>query len=106
MTPAIGFMHQNNTHSTIDSICLACFITVATVAFENDLSEIEALHTCNSRDIRHPLIAADYSTLMERVFLFLDHRGIDQHPARHIQRGLDLRALNARRDGSLAGDHP
>jgi hypothetical protein len=74
MTPTIGFIHRRNAHATMDSICLTCFATVATVQLEKDLVEIEMLHACNVKDIRHPVMAADYSTLAETVLRFLDHQ--------------------------------
>jgi hypothetical protein len=40
------FHHRVNADKTIDSICLRCFLTAATVENEADLHEREAAHQC------------------------------------------------------------
>jgi hypothetical protein len=72
MPPTMGLIHRKNAHATTDSVCLMCFATVATVPVEKDLVELEMLHTCEIRDIRHPVMAGDHRTLAETVLRFLD----------------------------------
>jgi hypothetical protein len=42
-----GFSHRHNVDETHDSICMACFVTIATVGSETELVRYELLHICN-----------------------------------------------------------
>ncbi|HVH89145.1 MAG TPA: hypothetical protein VM912_20680 [Terriglobales bacterium] len=41
------FSHRPNRHGTTDSICLNCFATVCTSAWEADLERAEEQHFCD-----------------------------------------------------------
>ncbi len=41
-----AYFHRNNPDGTYDSICLGCFLTVATATNEELLEESEAVHRC------------------------------------------------------------
>jgi hypothetical protein len=45
------FHHRLNADGTIDSICLNCFLTVASAAIGFDLHEREAVHQCYEKVI-------------------------------------------------------
>jgi len=49
MEPNAGFIHRNNHDGTIDSICLCCFLTVASATEHFALIADELHHSC------HPL---------------------------------------------------
>ena len=40
------FAHRRNADMTIDSICLACFLTVGSVSAESNLKWLESTHLC------------------------------------------------------------
>jgi hypothetical protein len=40
------FPHRKNADGTYDSICIACFVTVARVKAEIDLRQFESAHIC------------------------------------------------------------
>ncbi len=40
------FPHRKNTDGTYDSICLKCFLTIATVGREAELQLLETSHVC------------------------------------------------------------
>ena len=40
------FQHRHNSDKTIDSICLYCFQTIATVSVESELAPFEKRHSC------------------------------------------------------------
>ena len=42
----VAFYHKLNEDNTWDSICMKCFLTVATVAKEDDLDDVERRHDC------------------------------------------------------------
>ena len=44
------FVRRSNKDSTTDSICLACFRTIATTAREADLVSAEEKHICDPED--------------------------------------------------------
>jgi len=41
------FPHRHNVDGTYDSICVRCFVTIAHVSIEAELTEFEASHTCD-----------------------------------------------------------
>lgn len=41
------FPHRHNANGTHDSICLRCFVTVATVRDESELAVHESAHACD-----------------------------------------------------------
>jgi hypothetical protein len=43
----IGFVRRENSDETIDSICLNCYRTVASVQVPSDLESVEERHVCN-----------------------------------------------------------
>jgi hypothetical protein len=56
MITTANFVRRSNRDFTIDSICIACFKTVATAERESDLMEKENMHTCRQMElesIRH-----------------------------------------------------
>lgn len=53
MITAVSFVRRVNPDSTIDSICLSCFRTVATAQQESDLVEKENGHTCRPLEIEN-----------------------------------------------------
>ena len=46
-----GFVHRENSDGTIDSICLICFLTVATAQTEPELVSVEASHQCDPYEL-------------------------------------------------------
>jgi hypothetical protein len=44
------FAHRVNSNNTVDSICLHCFATVASLQIESSLRVKEAVHRCWQRD--------------------------------------------------------
>ena len=46
MSSALDFQHRHNSDDTWDSICLGCYLTVATAGEEEDLSTAEHSHDC------------------------------------------------------------
>ena len=46
MGKAISFVWRVNRNSTVDSICLSCYGTVATAEKETDLLQAEEEHVC------------------------------------------------------------
>ena len=50
MKTIVEFVHRKNPDSTIDSICMKCYLTVATATAEDDLSAAESKHNCAARD--------------------------------------------------------
>jgi NMD protein affecting ribosome stability and mRNA decay len=40
------FIHRHNPDNTIDSICMTCFLTVASVSSETELLQREQTHNC------------------------------------------------------------
>jgi len=46
MISDVPFIHRNNPDSTIDSICLNCFMTVGTAKSESELHWRELNHNC------------------------------------------------------------
>ena len=55
MKTTVTFAHRKNPDSTTDSICLKCFLTVATVEEEDDLSSKESSHRCGAKDVWYRL---------------------------------------------------
>ena len=49
----LQFAHRTNEDGSIDSICLKCFITVATESSESDLERAEHDHTCDPSVVEH-----------------------------------------------------
>jgi hypothetical protein len=41
------FSHRHNEDDTHDSICMACFATIATVGSETELYQHESAHVCD-----------------------------------------------------------
>jgi hypothetical protein len=52
----VFYPHRRNRDGSFDSICLNCFVTVATGKTEAELSEYDNRHVC------------EYSTLSQRAF--------------------------------------
>jgi hypothetical protein len=50
MTLKSSFPHRHNIDGTHDSICTSCFVTVATVVNETELSGHESAHVCDPMD--------------------------------------------------------
>ena len=50
------YPHRRNKDGSYDSICLNCFVTVASGKSEADLTELDKVHVC------------EYSTLSQRAF--------------------------------------
>ena len=48
---SIGFNHRPKPDGTVDSICLQCFRTVATVNDEEQLATVERQHRCDPNDL-------------------------------------------------------
>ena len=48
---SIGFNHRPNTDGSVDSICLPCFLTVASGNDGEILAGIERQHRCNPEDL-------------------------------------------------------
>ena len=48
----VEFPHRHNIDGSFDSICPVCFLTVATMQAENDLTAAEQRHKCEM-----PLVA-------------------------------------------------
>jgi hypothetical protein len=48
---AFSFAHRNNRDGTVDSICLGCFVTIATEWSKSELLEIEKQHECEGLSI-------------------------------------------------------
>jgi hypothetical protein len=46
MSSSLDFAHRHNDDHTWDSICMSCFLTVATAANEEDLATSENDHDC------------------------------------------------------------
>jgi hypothetical protein len=46
MISDVPFIHRKNPNSTHDSICMTCFLTVATADNEADLKNEERAHNC------------------------------------------------------------
>ena len=67
MTRDIGFVLRENPDLTIDLICLRCFMTVASVNAESDLSALELSHHCDPANVRFPLDYKDRMSLPEKV---------------------------------------
>jgi len=42
-----GFVHRHNDDGTVDSVCRACFMTVATEVSESELMKDEQDHDCH-----------------------------------------------------------
>lgn len=51
--PLFTFPHRHKPDGTIDSICLRCFRTIATVRQESDLRNAEENHLCSASDLGH-----------------------------------------------------
>ena len=47
----LEFAHRENEDGTFDSICLSCYLTVASAEKEAALFESEKFHTCGRDDI-------------------------------------------------------
>jgi hypothetical protein len=49
MAKSLGkhFHHRHNSNGTHDSICFRCYMTVATVGNESDLTRYEVEHACD-----------------------------------------------------------
>jgi hypothetical protein len=45
------FVHRSNPDGTVDSICICCFKTIATVSDETELSKLEQEHICDFVDL-------------------------------------------------------
>jgi hypothetical protein len=53
MAPRIPkFAYRKNDNGTLDSICLGCFVTVATARSDAELESKERDHLCNPWDLR------------------------------------------------------
>ena len=48
MSSPSGFAHRDKDYETFDSICRACFATVAAHLREKDLEKYERVHVCES----------------------------------------------------------
>jgi hypothetical protein len=48
---SIHFNHRRNADGSVDSICLECFRTVATVNEEATLATLERQHRCDPQDL-------------------------------------------------------
>ena len=46
-----SFPHRRNTDGTHDSICTRCFVTVATVVNESELTGHESAHVCKPMNL-------------------------------------------------------
>jgi hypothetical protein len=46
MISDVPFIHRKNPDSSHDSICMTCFLTIATVSDEADLTKREIAHNC------------------------------------------------------------
>ncbi len=46
-----NFVHRTNGDGTFDSICLKCFMTVATVKYQVDLKNVECEHACDPQTV-------------------------------------------------------
>jgi|HubBroStandDraft_2_1064218.scaffolds.fasta_scaffold378028_2 hypothetical protein len=51
----IAFAHRTNANGTTDSICLKCFLTVASGKTGDDLGESEKTHNCGGFDLAYSL---------------------------------------------------
>ena len=61
--PAIdpaAFVHRPNTNGTIDSICLTCFMTIATKPTEAELAHDEYHHDC--KELAMEKVAASWGS--------------------------------------------
>jgi hypothetical protein len=47
------FVHRTNPDGTIDSICKACFVTIASSMWEADLESAEGVHICGEARLQH-----------------------------------------------------
>ena len=47
------FAHRENYDSSFDSICLSCYLTIATAENEAMLSDMERSHSCNDSIVTH-----------------------------------------------------
>ena len=56
VTLVVFYPHRRNRDGSFDSICLNCFVTVATATTEAELSKYDTRHVC------------EYSTLSQRTF--------------------------------------
>ena len=45
--PSAQFRHRQNVGASLDSFCLHCFVTVASVDLEDQLTEHEDAHRCS-----------------------------------------------------------
>jgi hypothetical protein len=45
-----SFAYRRNADGSMDSICLCCYLTVATAGIKADLHELEAAHRCRGRE--------------------------------------------------------
>jgi hypothetical protein len=46
MRTEIGFAHRLNRDESFDSICLGCYLTIATTKTEEELARYESFHLC------------------------------------------------------------
>ena len=74
MMKDIGFILRENPDSAIDLVCLRCFMTVASVNDESDLSALELSHRCDPAHVRFPLDYEDRMSLPEKVTRFFGER--------------------------------
>jgi 1,4-dihydroxy-2-naphthoyl-CoA synthase len=51
----VGFAHRPNDNGTTDSICLKCFMTIASKERKADLAASEAAHECGGFDLAYSL---------------------------------------------------
>ena len=52
------FAHRPNSNGTIDSICMTCFMTIATKPTENELVHDENRHDCKEVAMEKVVIAS------------------------------------------------
>ena len=72
------FAHRSNSDGTVDTICIRCFQTVATVSDEAELAKIEQEHICD------PTISApfEYANLFYKKVEESEESDFQTHPLR------------------------